>query len=185
MEYEKILKRFFDRTYTEAHFVEKTYDELRKLGFNDKNTIACAGVCRDEITQDLVVLIREKWGNPFNLSSLAGMFFAGKTGLKAAMNHSPTVDGKERYLFYALPHIAIDEQWRLGVCRRRGREGESTACGALKAFQKELMEGKVDISINNEDIEQSLIKMRLLRVIPYGHVPDLLEITKKGPGGNT
>lgn len=28
------------------------------------------------------------------------------------------------------------------------------------------------------DIEQNLLKMRLLREIPYGHVPDLLELTK-------
>jgi len=48
------------------------------------------------------------WGEAFNLSSLAGMFFAGKTGLAAAMHHAPIVDGKERYVFYALPHIAVD-----------------------------------------------------------------------------
>jgi len=29
-----------------------------------------------------------------------------------------------------------------------------------------------------EDVEQSLIKQRLLRDIPYGHVPDLFELTK-------
>ncbi len=64
-------------------------------------------VCRDEISQPLVVLIKEKWGEAFNFCSLAAMFFAGKTGLKAAMHHCPVVEGKERYVFYALPHIAI------------------------------------------------------------------------------
>jgi hypothetical protein len=32
--------------------------------------------------------------------------------------------------------------------------------------------------MDNEDVEQSLLKMRLLREITYGHVPDLLELTR-------
>jgi hypothetical protein len=118
------------------------------------------------------------WGEAFNFSSLAGMFFAGKTGLTAAMHHAPIEDGKERYVFYALPHIAINEEGRIGVCKREGRAGESTACGALHAFQKELASGRVNLTMDNEDVEQSLIRMRLLREIPYGSVPDLLELTK-------
>jgi hypothetical protein len=178
MGFETILNRFFLKVYTEADFVKKTYEALNKLGFNADNTIACAGVCRDEITQPLIALIRDAWGESFNLSSLAGMFFAGKTGLLAAMHHAPNVDGKERYVFYALPHIAIDAEGRVGVCKRIGREGESIACGALNAFQKEIAAGKLNLSIDNEDVEQSMLKMRLFKEIPYGHVPDLLELTK-------
>ena len=106
------------------------------------------------------------------------MFFAGQTGLVAAMHHAPVVEGKERYVFYALPHIAIDADGHLGACKRTGREGESTACGALNAFQKELTDGKLNRSMDDIDIEQSLLKRRLLREIPYGHIPDLLELTK-------
>ena len=32
--------------------------------------------------------------------------------------------------------------------------------------------------MDNEDVELSLIRTRLLREIPYGQVPDLLELTK-------
>ena len=42
------------------------------------------------------------------------MFFAGKTALKAAMHHAPEGSGKERYVYYAMPHIAIDEEGRMG-----------------------------------------------------------------------
>ncbi|WP_333653955.1 hypothetical protein [Dissulfurispira sp.] len=178
MDFEEVLKRFFDKVYTESDFVEKTYAELNKFGFDSDNSIACVSVCRDEITQPLIRLIRDKWGEAFNLSSLAGMFFAGQTGLMAAMHHSPIVEGKERYVFYALPHIAIDAEGHLGACKRAGREGESTACGALNAFQKELSQGRLNLSIDETDIEQSLLKRRLLREIPYGHVPDLLELTR-------
>jgi hypothetical protein len=178
MGFDDVLSKLFGSYYTEADFVEKTYAELSRFGFNADNAIACVSVCRDEITQPLIALIREKWGEAFNLSSLAGMFFAGQTGLAAAMHHSPNIGGKERYVFYCLPHIAIDADGRIGVCKRIGRQEESTACGALVAFQKELSEGKLNLSMDDIDIEQNLLKRRLLREIPYGHVPDLLELTK-------
>lgn len=178
MGFDDVLSKLFGNYYTETDFVEKTYAELSKFGFSADNAIVCVGVCRDEITQPLIALIREKWGEAFNLSSLAGMFFARRTGLTAAMHHSPNIDGKERYVFYSLPHIAIDADGRIGVYKRVGREEESTACGALVAFQKELSEGKLNLSMDDIDIEQNLLKIRLLREIPYGYVPDLLELTK-------
>ena len=178
MRYEDILKKHFDPVYTEVEFIKKTYKVLEPLGFNDTNTIAGKCICRDEISQSIRSVIKHIWGEAFNFSSLAGMFFAGKTGLSAAMHHAPIVDGKERYVFYAMPHIAINEEGKIGVCRREGRAGESTACGALFAFQKEMANGKVNLTMDNEDVEQSLIRMRLLREIPYGHVPDLLELTR-------
>lgn len=176
---EDILKRYFDRLYSEVDFVKKTYHALKAYGFTDENTIAATCICRDEIAQSLRSIVKHMWGGEaFNLSSLGGMFFAGKTGLAAAMHHSPQAGGKERYVFYALSHIAINEEGRIGVCKRTGRAGESSACGALHALQKEMAGGKVDFQMDNEDVEQSLIRMRLLREIPYGRVPDLLELTR-------
>lgn len=178
MGFEDILKSYFDKIYTETDFVEKTYSELNKLGFNADNSITCIGVCRDEICQSLVQLINKKWGYAFNLSSLAGMFFAGKTGLMAAMHHSPIVNGKERYVFSIFSHIAISEDGEIGSCKRRGRSEKSIACGALSAFQKEIFSGKINLGIDNEDFEQSMIRIRLLKEITYGKVPDLLDLTK-------
>ena len=178
MGFDDVLKRYFDTVYTEIEFVKRTYSALKTHGFSDENSIAVVCICRDEISQSLRSIIKHMWGEAFNLSSLAGMFFAGQTGLAAAMHHSPVAGGKERYVFYALPHIAIDAEGHLGSCKRAGREGESTACGALNAFQKELSGGHLNLSIDESDLEQSLLKRRLLREIPYGHVPDLLELTK-------
>ncbi|MGE5239273.1 MAG: hypothetical protein ACM3ON_10755, partial [Chloroflexota bacterium] len=124
----------------------------------------------------LKALVQEAWGEAFNLSSLGGLFTAGKTGLLAAMHHAPRVSDKERYVFYAFPHVAIDGEGKIGVCRRKGIT-ESVACGALNAFQKELAGGRVNLTIDNADIEQSLLKMRLFKEMPYGSVPDLLHLT--------
>lgn len=178
MGFEDVLCGFFPKVYTEADFIEKTYSILDKAGFNADNTIASANVCRDEISQTIVNLIRERWGEAFNLSSLAGMFFAGRTALIAGMHHAPIEAGRERYVYYALPHIAIGSGGEIGTCKRKGREKEGSACGALNAFHKEMTGGRINLSMDNEDVEQSLLKMRLLREIPYGQVPDLLELTR-------
>ena len=44
-----------------------------------------------------------------DIDGLAGYCSAGVTGLGAGMSHSPTEDGtgKERYVFFAMPHIAV------------------------------------------------------------------------------
>ena len=177
MGFEDILKRHFDKVVKEADFVKSTYNEMKKYGFTDQNSIAAVCVCRDEISQSLRSLIKYIWGEAFNFSSLAGMFTAGKTGLVAAMHHAPKLDGRERYIYFVIPHTAIDGNGRAGFCKRKGIE-ESRACGVLCLFLKELNEGKLYISIDEEDIEESLMKKRLLREIPYGYIPELIELTK-------
>src|SRR4030066_45421 len=107
---EEVLTKHFDKVFTEVEFVKKTYNILKKFGFTDDNTIASVCVCRDEISQTVRSIIKHTWGEAFNFSSLAGMFTAGKTGVKAAMHHAPKVDGKERYVFYVVPHIALNEE---------------------------------------------------------------------------
>jgi hypothetical protein len=178
MGFEEMLGKYFDKVLTEVDFVKKTYTALEKFGINDENAIASVCICRDEISQSLRSIIKHVWGEAFNLSSLAAMFFAGKTGLKAAMHHAPVVKGRERYVFFALPHIAIGAKGQLGVCKRRGRKEESNACGALNVFLKELSGKKLNLAMDNEDVELSLIRTRLLRELPYGHIPDLMELTK-------
>lgn len=177
MAYRDVLKQYFDDVLEECSFIGETYRMLNGFGFNAANTIACVACCRDEISQTLKRSVMETWGESFNLSSLAGLFTAGKTGLMAAMHHAPHEDDRERYVFYAFPHIAVDGEGRIGVCRRKGMLRDSVACGALNAFQKEIAGGRVNLSIDNGDIEQSLLKMRLIKEIPYGSVPDLLHLT--------
>jgi hypothetical protein len=205
MRFSDILNNIFPCAYKESDFVKRTFGALNKLGFNADNTIACVGICRDEICQSLFEGVRRNWGPAFNLSSLGGMFFAGRTGLIAAMHHAPNVDGRERYVFYSLPHIAINKEGRIGICKRRGRKGESIACGALDVFQKEisvsdseqcqqktlpsltlntdtdtnkLTPTPITDTLDSDDIELSLIRMRLIKEIPSGHIPDLFELTK-------
>ncbi len=172
-----ILDRLFGKFYKEYDFIKKSYDALKPFGFTDDNAIASVCLCRDEISQTVRSHIERMWGEAFNFSSLAGLFTAGKTGMKAFISHAPNVNGKERYVFYAFSHIAIDENENMGACKRKGLE-KSHACGALCLFLNELSRGKINIRLDEEDIEESLLKRRLLRELKYGEIPDLLTLTK-------
>lgn len=44
--------------------------------------------------------------------------------------------GKERYVFFSFPHIAIDSDGNVGAVSRPNRPGASAACGALIAVGK-------------------------------------------------
>lgn len=162
----------------EAAYFDKSTAILGELGFDSSNTIACVGVCRDEITRPLVDHVHRIWGEAFNFSSLAGMLLLGKTGISAALKHAPTTAAIHRYAFFAMAHISIGPQGVAGRFFRRGQQESSGACGALMAFLGEIEHRKLRLELDPDDIEQSLLKQRLFRRIPYGHVPDLPELTQ-------
>ena len=173
--YEK-LEQHFSGSCSEITFVARSFDLLSELGFSRENCIACVGRCRDELTRSLLHTIQTAWGSAFDLASLGGLFFAGTTGLGAAIHHAPTHFGRPRYLFFAFAHIGINDQGEFGRITRTGQAHESSACGALVAFQQELGRGSADLRLNPTDFEQSLLKQRLALHITDN--PDLVTLTK-------
>ncbi len=178
MDFQQALNLHFPQALSEEAFIQRSYDALLRHGFNGQNSIACVSVCRDEITRSLVDSIQAVWGEAFNFSSLGGMVFLGKTGFTAAHHHAPADQGRERYVYFAMAHIAIGKRGQVGICNRAGRSGPSGACGALIAFREEILKGRLNIELDMEDIEQSLLKQRLLTKIPYGEIPDLVKLTQ-------
>lgn len=178
MTFQNIIEQHFPGTISEADFVRLTYEAMEKRGFTDDNTIACVGVCRDELCRSLVVQALDAWGEAFNFSSLAGMLFLGKTGFSAATHHAPLYDGIERYVFFAMAHIGIGPDGQIGWCEREGREGESTACGALAGMMQELESGTLDVTLDTDDVEQSILKARMLKHLTWGEPPNFVRLTK-------
>ena len=180
MNFQKALDHHYPNALFEEKFVTESFALLEGYGFTGENTLACVSVCRDEITRSLVDAIQSQWGEAFNFSSLAGMIFAGKTGMGAALAHAPisSDDGRERYIFFVMPHIGIDEEGAIGKCTRHGRPGKSTACGALVAFQGELQSGEVDLAFDPADPEQSMLKSRLSTMLE-GNESDLINLTNR------
>lgn len=151
---------------------------LAPLGFTAANTIACVGVCRDELTSSFVDGVQRLWGEAFHLGSLAGMAFLGRTGLAAAISHAPTGFDRQRFLFFALPHLGVGEDGEMGVCVRPGQDFPSPACGALIAFRNELLVGQVSLELHPEDLELSLLRRRLYPRLVDRPVPSLAELTE-------
>jgi hypothetical protein len=96
--------------------------------------------------------------------------------------------GKERYVFFSFPHIAIDSDGKIGAIARPNRPGSSAACGALIKTMLDLKEEGVDVNVSAPgshdplEPEYSILKSRIARRIKYekGNVQDmtLVDITK-------
>jgi Limiting CO2-inducible proteins B/C beta carbonyic anhydrases len=179
MSWETTMTNEFAGAIPQDRFVAGSYEKLHRHGFLAENTIAFACVCRDEVTLPLVDDIERTWGEAFIFSSLGGMLILGKTGFLAAQQHAPIDEGGiERYVYYALPHIAIGPDGEFGVYFRPGRQKASHACGALIAFQHELESRSLQLAPDPDDIEQSVLKRHLLGKLRYGDLPDLPSLTR-------
>lgn len=172
------LDRHFPGSSPEGEFIAATAQRLGGEGFSKDNTIACVALCRDEISRPLFTGVERIWGSAFSLAGLAGMVTAGRTGLAAAIHHAPVENGRRRFVIYAMSHIAIDADGTIGLVERPGIPDSSNACGALVAFRDELQAGSLEVEFDRYDAEQSLLKHRLLPLIGYGEVPDLVDLTK-------
>ncbi|BAY22088.1 hypothetical protein NIES2100_18510 [Calothrix sp. NIES-2100] len=174
----EVLQKHFPGALPMSTYIQMTYEALAAYGFDDKNTMGMTTLCRDEITEPFLAEVIRKWGESFNCSSLAGFVMMGKTALGAAVDYVPIVDDKRRFAFYAMPHIAISQDGEVGKVYRYGIQKVSHACSALEAIAKELLSGQIKLEIDMEDVEQTIVRQKILSTIYYGNKPDLLEITK-------
>ncbi|HBL10321.1 MAG TPA: hypothetical protein DD379_02715 [Cyanobacteria bacterium UBA11162] len=176
--FHQTVKAHFPGTLPMKHYMRKTYECLSNYDFNDDNTMGMIAICRDEMADPLFDEVIKFWGKTFNCCSLAGFVMMGKTGLAAATDHTPIYDGVRRFTFYAMPHIAISRYGEIGKVYRQGLDKASHACGALEVIVKELESGFLNLQTDMQDIEQSIIRQKILSTIHYGDKPDLVEITK-------
>lgn len=196
--WEQAIQHHFPGAIREEAFVKRTYAELNSLGFYNYNTLSCVSLCRDEMCSPFLDEIDSLWKAPFMnikdevgkaetlythsfcLSSLAGMLFLGVTGMKAAVSHAP-IDGhgRQKFVFFAFPHIGISDKGTLGEVERPGHEKPTTACGAIVQLRKELESGFINLETDPSDIEFTLLKQKLLKRIKLfsGEVPSVKKLT--------
>ena len=177
MTFETALSQHFPGSVPDRLFISKTLEKLKPFGFTRDNSIACVGVCRDEITRPFVRLVEETWGEAFNFSSLAGMLFLGKSGVQAAQHHAPEGD-RPRFVYFAFAHIGIAENGTLGKHLRIGQQKASSACGALSALVGKLDRISYDLDVDVLDIEMSLLKWKLIQLGEDEDFQEILPLTK-------
>jgi hypothetical protein len=174
----------FPNSMQEEAFFKSVAAELAKFGFRRDNCIALVNTCRDEVCRPVVSQIDREFGLSFNISGLGGLVNCGKTGFKAAMSHSPEfpceTDGsiKERYIFFAFPHVSIGESGEVGSLLRRGRGKPSNACGALIAIKNDINKGGA-VSPDADDAEYVLLKKKVMaKVAKKDGDVSLVQVTK-------
>lgn len=172
------LQVHFPGSLPMTDYFGNTYNTLNSYGFDQGNTAGMVAICRDEITEALFEEVIQYWGKTFNCCSLSGFVMMGKTGLAAATAHTPIDNGIRRFVFYAMPHIAISGDGKIGEVYREGIQQVSHACGALEAIAEELQSGHLQLMLDMQDIEQSMIRQKIISAIRYGDQPDLVALTK-------
>jgi hypothetical protein len=164
---------------TQEQFIRRSAAELStRFGFEAENSLASVCLCRDELCTPFAVDVASEWGEAFNLRSLGGMVWVGRTGFGALRSHAPEVDNRERHVFFVLPHIGIGDDGSIGISRRPGQSRDTTACGALVGILGELQSGHVNILFDHRDVEQSLLRQRLVMEWDFRADPDLITLTK-------
>ncbi|HEY9599448.1 MAG TPA: hypothetical protein V6D33_17435 [Cyanophyceae cyanobacterium] len=176
--FHQTLQTHFPGALPMSNYMRKTFQSLSAYDFCDENTMGMIAICRDEIAEPLFAEVIRYWGKTFNCCSLAGFVMMGKTGLAAAIDHTPMFDGIHRFTFYAMPHIAISRHGEIGHVYRDGVQKVSHACGALESIVHELASGHLKLEMDLQDIEQTIIRQRILSTLTYGEKPNLIEITK-------
>jgi hypothetical protein len=161
----------------EEYFL-RSCETLSRYGFVDANTLGVVGTCRDEIASPLETEIVRHWGRTFGCRSLGGFLLLGRTGVKTGISHAPLEDGRRRFVFYAMPHVAISEAGQIGEVYREGIHEASHACGSLQAVVSQLQSGRIDVHMDFDDLEQSCVRQKLLSNLHYGDRPDLMGMTK-------
>lgn len=170
-------EQVYGETVAVEDFVTWSEWALARVGFRPSNALPVLAVCRDELMGDVDDAISATWGRPFQVGSLAGMVFVGRTGMSAALGHVPGEDGRHRFVVFCLPHIGMDDDGDIGHVQRRGMYRESSACGALVSFQRQLAGGEHTFELEALDVEQSLLRRRLAPLVSSDAT--LVELTEK------
>lgn len=184
---ENTVRTHFPRAIGIDDFLFRSEVAMAHFGFTGANTIAITTLCRDEITMPLKEAIGKIYGWAFSAEGLGGYTTCGVTGIGAGLSHSPKpADGKERYVFFSFPHIAIDAGGRIGKLQRPGRPGSSCACGALEKSRQMIVKKGIDtvrrMPTDPMDPELTLLARRCAEVLaqdgPIGDDLNLVQVTK-------
>jgi len=176
--FSRVLEEHFRGAVPIDHYFNQTTELLEPYGFNDDNTLGIIATCRDEIASPLEHELVKHWGRTFSCRSLGGFLLLGQSGIKTGISHAPQAGGRRRFVFFAMPHIAISLEGKIGVIYREGFHQESNACGSLAAVVSQLESGQIDVYMDFEDLEQSCVRQKLISNIHYGDKLDLIGATK-------
>jgi hypothetical protein len=101
--------------------------------------------------------VQSLFGAPFNVHGLGAVLTCGVTGMGAGLSHCPRTGGRQKYVFFSFPHIAVNAAGVVGEVSRPGCP-HSHACGALLKVLGELKKAGTASTVweisADEDVEE-------------------------------
>jgi len=167
---EQQVRSHYPHALSETAFRDRVFQFLDKEHCGNVSRVLLAiAQCADDVNAvhdaDVTLVKRHFRGNllgPFEMGGLAGIPYAGLTGISTIAHHIP--DGGSALIVYG-PHIGITDQGDLGKLLRPGQHLESAACGSLTLAVRHLGSSPdYQPRDDEDDAEQMLLERRLL---PY------------------
>ena len=136
---EAAMATYFPGSLSSRTIERITTTMLTKKGYTYDNTLFATSTCPDEVNSkpdELVDLLKNRWGENFALGGLGGVPFTGRAGFSAYAHHVP--GGGKMFILFA-PHVGVEFDGQIGALRRVNQAEVSTACGAAVGAYKGLM----------------------------------------------
>jgi hypothetical protein len=136
---EAAMAKYFPGSLSSRTIERITTDMLTKKGYTYDNTLFATSTCPDEVNSkpdELVDLLKNRWGENFALGGLGGVPFTGRAGFSAYAHHVP--GGGKMFILFA-PHVGVEFDGQVGALKRVNQAEVSTACGAAVGAYKGLM----------------------------------------------
>ena len=153
---EAAMAKYFPGSLSSRTIERLTTTMLTKKGYNYDNTLFATSTCPDEVNSkpdELVDLLKNRWGENFALGGLGGVPFTGRAGFSAYAHHVP--GGGKMFILFA-PHVGVEFDGQVGALKRVNQAEVSTACGAAvgayKGLMKEMAKKKREALDNNEEV---------------------------------
>lgn len=150
------MAKYFPGSLSSRTIERLTTTMLTKKGYNYDNTLFATSTCPDEVNSkpdELVDLLKNRWGENFALGGLGGVPFTGRAGFSAYAHHVP--GGGKMFILFA-PHVGVEFDGQVGALKRVNQAEVSTACGAAvgayKGLMKEMAKKKREALDNNEEV---------------------------------
>ncbi len=161
-------------------YLDRVATALDPFDFHPDDTFAAVSICRDELTQNLIEEVADRWHRPFALGGLGGLPSLGRTGWQACLSHVPDTAGRGHLLVFGMPHLGMDLDGEFGQSHRRQQNQPTATCGALGSLLQMIKRGDDDPELppGLDDYEAT----RLLRFVrdETGSVPmELIELTHR------
>jgi hypothetical protein len=153
---EAAMAKYFPGSLSSRTIERLTTTMLTKKGYNYDNTLFATSTCPDEVNSkpdELVDLLKNRWGEHCALGGLGGVPFTGRAGFSAYAHHVP--GGGKMFILFA-PHVGVEFDGQVGALKRVNQAEVSTACGAAvgayKGLMKEMAKKKREALDNNEEV---------------------------------